>query len=88
MVDLVDYNPGVHGTTTVIGNKKFKVPATDFMISPLTANADLHLNSMVTGVTNDVVIDTLIAGKYTKVDGAIPHLEYYVDTAETFYVKW
>lgn len=88
MIDLAEYNPGLHGTMTVVGSKKFKIPTTDFMISPLSSNADLHLNSMVTGVTNDVVVDTLVAGQYTKIDGAIPYLEFYVDTAETFYIKW
>lgn len=88
MIDLIDYNPGLHGTMTVVGDKKFKIPTTDFMISPLTANADLHLNSMVTGVTNDVVVDTLVGGQYTKVEGIIPYIEFYVDTDETFYVKW
>lgn len=88
MITTQDVNPGLRGTMTVVGNKKFKIPATDFIISPLTADADLHLNSIVNGIENDVVVDSLSSGEYTKVTGAVPYMELYVDTDETFYIKW
>ena len=83
-----EIDEGLHGTTTVKGTATFKVPAKDFIISPLTADADLHLKSIVGSVPNDKVVDTISSGEYTKVTGSIPYIEYYVNTSDTFYVKW
>lgn len=88
MINLLEGNLGLHGTTTIKGSTPFRIAASDFIISPLSADGELHLNSICNGTTEDVAVDTISSGYYTKIEGAIPYIEFYVDTDETFYIKW
>lgn len=69
------------------GNQKFKIQSSDFMISPLEADADLYINSIYHGVENPKVMAKIKAGEYTKISGLCTDIELYVDTDETFYIK-
>lgn len=73
---------------TVHGSERFKINAHDFVISPLSADADLHCLSNHYGVENDRVIETLYGDQYTQISGLVPNLTLYIDTEETFYIKF
>lgn len=73
---------------TVKGTERFKINSHDFVISPLSADADLHCLSNHWGVENDKVIATINAEQYTQISGHVPNLIMYVDTDETFYIKF
>lgn len=88
MYNLLEGNLGLHGTTTVKGSEPFKIASSDFMISPLSADGNFHLKSICNGEVNDKVIDTLTSGYYTKVEGAVPYTEFYIETSDVFYIKW
>lgn len=70
------------------GKTNFKINAHDFVISPLQAQADLHILSNHYGVENDMVIATINADEYTQISGLVPNLTMYLDTEETFYIKF
>lgn len=78
----------MHGTTTIQGSNPFKIPATDFILSPLSADAVLKIRSIVNNVINEKEIAQIKAGEYTKVTGSVPYIEYVVITEDTFYIKW
>lgn len=80
--------PSVPGEMEVVGNTPFTVYSTDFMISPLQADADIYINSIHAGVDDPKKLDTIKAGDYTKITGNVPNTEMYVDTTETFYIKY
>ena len=73
---------------TVVGNQKFKVNSPNFIISPLTKEALLYINSIHSGVEDPKPVATLSVDDYNKITGAVPDTEFYVDTEETFYIKW
>lgn len=73
---------------TIKGSERFHINAFDFVISPLSASADLHCLSLHHGVENDKVIATLNPEQYTQISGLVPDLLMYIDTEETFYIKF
>lgn len=78
----------LHGTITVKGSNPFKIPAEDFIISPLSEDASLYINSIYNNIVNPVKIGEIVKDEYTKVHGAIPYIEFYIDTTNTYYIKW
>lgn len=72
----------------VEGKANFKINARDFVISPLQAQADLHILSNHYGVENDRIITTINSDEYTQISGLVPNLTMYLDTEETFYIKF
>lgn len=87
--NLIAMQSNSNGYLKITGDDKFKIPATDFVISPLQADADLHIISIMDREQEeDVVVDSIVAGDYTKVTGAVPNTTFYVDTAEEYYVRW
>jgi hypothetical protein len=78
----------VIGEITVVGNQKFKINSPNFIVSPLKKDASLYINSIHSGVEDPRCISVLVADDYNKITGAVPNTVFYVDTDETFYVKW
>lgn len=78
----------LHGTTTIKGSNPFKIPAEDFMISPVSTDTKLYIRSIANGVVDEKEAGDIKADEYTKVHGAIPYTEFYVDTTDTYYIKW
>ena len=73
---------------TVVGDEHFKINAPKFIVSPLQAAADLHIISIHNGVENDQVMDTINANEYTQIQGLVNNVEMYIQTSETFYIKF
>lgn len=73
---------------TVSGSTPFKVNSPNFIISPLTTEAKLYIKSIHAGVDDAKPVAILVANDYNKIVGAVPNTEFYVETGETFYVKW
>ena len=85
------YNTSIgrhHGEKKIVGSTPFKMHAESFIISPLSDDATLYINSINSDVKNPIAQDTISAGDYTTVSGVVPFTEFYVDTTETFYIKW
>lgn len=70
------------------GNTRFRVNSDKFIMSPLQQSADLHIVSIHEGVENDRVLETINAGEYTQIQGLVRNVELYLETSETFYVKF
>ena len=73
---------------TIKGPERFRVNSYDFVISPLSAGADLHVLSIHHGVEQDKVIASLNPEQYTQISGLVPDITMYLDTEETFYIKF
>lgn len=73
---------------TVNGKQTFKVNSPNFIMSPLKKEALLYINSIHAGVDDPKPVAMLTADDYNKITGAVPDTEFYVDTEETFYIKW
>lgn len=76
----------------ITGREKFIIKGTKCIISPLSNDADIYLNSLIPG-EGDLVNPKKVAtiegnGKYTKIDGLLPNIEYYLDTNEIFNIKY
>lgn len=78
----------VHGTMTIKGSNVFKVPATDFFISPLSADAKLYIRSICNGIIDEKIAADVKAEEYTKVTGSVPYVEFFINTDDKYYVKW
>ena len=72
----------------VKGSQKFKVNCANFIISPLSKDACLYINSIHAGVEDPKPVAVLTAEDYNKIRGVVPDTEFFIDTDETFYVKW
>lgn len=78
-----------NGNITVVGNEKFTIPNTDFIISPLTTARELHMFDVVNGVEKDEKIADLEANQYTKVHGSVYNTIYYIkDNNEQLLIKF
>ena len=55
---------------------------------PLKKEALLYINSIHSGVNDPKPVATLSVDDYNKITGAVPDTEFFVDTDETFYIKW
>lgn len=73
---------------TVVGNQKFMVNSPNFIISPISKEALLYINSIHSGIEDPKPVASLSANDYNKITGAVPNTEFYIDTDETFYIKW
>lgn len=73
---------------TVKGSTSFMVNSPNFILSPLTKEAKLYIKSIHAGVDDVKPVAILEPNDYNKIVGAVPNTEFYVDTDETFYVKW
>lgn len=73
---------------TVEGKQVFKINSPNFIISPLKKEALLYINSIHSGVNDPKPVATLSVDDYNKITGAVPDTEFFVDTDETFYIKW
>lgn len=67
---LENNNPLKHGSLKVFNSSVFRIPATDFIISPLAADANLYIKEIYNGVEQVGLIELVPAGDYTKVTGA------------------
>lgn len=72
----------------VVGCEKFQINSPAFIISPLKSPANLYINSIHAGIDEPKIAAVLSADDYNKIVGAVPNTEYYIDTDETFYIKW
>lgn len=72
----------------VSGNAPFMVNCPNFIISPLTTKANLYIKSIHSGVDDVKLAAVLEPNDYNKIVGAVPNTEFYIDTEETFYIKW
>jgi len=79
--------PALH-EIEVKGSEHFSVPVEDFIISPLIESAGMYLVSIHKGVEQERKIADLNPDEYTKIHGLIPCVELYLDTEETFYIKF
>lgn len=73
------------------GSTPFMVPATDFMISPLSADASLYIDKLSDGANiseNSKAVADITAGEYTKVTGAIPNIKYHINTTGSFEIVY
>ena len=70
------------------GNQHFSIPTEDFIISPLIESCGMYLVSIHKGVTQERKIADLNPDEYTKIHGMIPSVELYLDTEETYYIKF
>ena len=73
---------------TIDASTQFSVMSEDFIISPLQAAASLYIVSIHEGVENVQKIADLNADEYTQISGCIPGVKFYIDTNETFYIKF
>lgn len=72
----------------VEGKTPFKINCPNFIISPLSKSANMYINSIHAGVVNTKLAAILSPDDYNKIVGAVPDTEFYIDTDETFYIKW
>ena len=70
------------------GSTSFKIPTSEFVISPLDAPASLYVLSIREGVENPKPIVTLNANEYTQISGLVPNITLYVGTNEKFYIRF
>ena len=77
-----------HGTLTIEGRTHFKVPTSDFIISPLATDAHLIIASISPDDPEEREVGDIAADEYTKVTGAVPYIDFYIDTDETYCVKY
>ena len=72
----------------VEGRTPFQVNCPNFIISPLSAQTTMYIKSIHAGIDDPKPVAILCAGDYCKIVGAVPNTEFYIDTDETFYIKW
>lgn len=76
----------------VNGSTSFMIPTTDFMISPLSADAHLYIDKLSDGNSESTVSSKIVgditAGEYTKITGAIPNIRYHINTTDNFEVVY
>lgn len=95
MADIYIAKSGKRESDTVVvkemvvkGKTPFKINCPNFIISPLNESANMYINSIHAGVVDTKLAAILSPGDYNKIVGAVPDTEFYIDTDETFYIKW
>ena len=75
-------------SVAVDASTRFVATSRDFVISPLKNTTKLYIESIFEGVKDSAPLQDLNADEYTQINGAIRGSVLYVDTDETFYVKF
>lgn len=81
-------NTMIHGTVIIDHGEEFKVPASEFFISPISTNTQLCILGTSDDVTNIQPVYAIEADKYTKVTSNNPRIRWKVNTTEVFSVSW